>query len=71
MAISQLRLWAFALLTGLTAGTELEKRECAANNCLRQVRATRPGAQSHHASADCSSYLAGSTTTITKTLGSV
>ena len=57
------------LLLGIALGLELEKRDCAADNCLRQVQATRPAAQSHMASLDCSSYLAGSTTTVTYTPG--
>jgi hypothetical protein len=57
------------ILLGVALGLELEKRDCPADNCLRQVRATRPVAQSHMASSDCSSYLAGSTTTVTYTPG--
>ncbi len=72
MAAALLRVaWAGALMFGVTQAARIEKRDCAANNYLRQVRATRPAALQHLASNDCSSFLAGVTSTITQTLGSV
>jgi hypothetical protein len=62
-------LGSLVVVLGIALGLELEKRACAADNCLRQIQATRPAAQAHMASSDCSSYLAGSTTTVTITPG--
>jgi hypothetical protein len=46
------------LLIGLSRAALLQPRDCAADNCIRAVLATRPGAHGFaQASADCSSYL--------------
>jgi hypothetical protein len=66
MRTFSLRVGILAPLMGLVLASGVEKRDdCTANNCLRQVRATKNAM----ASSDCSSYLARSTTTVTVTPG--
>jgi hypothetical protein len=46
----------------------LERRDCAADNCLRAVRATRKGdIPLAQATADCMSYLIGAVEVVTST----
>ncbi|KAK6541459.1 hypothetical protein TWF694_007269 [Orbilia ellipsospora] len=65
MAWGHLKFLSIFTLVSLAVGAKLEQRGCAADNCLRAVRAT--AFPTRQGTADCSSYLRATVTPATST----